>query len=181
MTRFKLSIFLGLVTLLAVLGAPASIASAQQPPVGPRRLPTGTIVKQDPNWIAGDDNLLIITNNQDSDAVVELDQNQVPMIRVYVQAHDSYTLTSIWHSTFTLSFVLGQDWDSKALAFTSQVRNDHFDQPLVFDRTVGLSDDGYCSIFYSYWKANLGSSAPGDTKTLEELGDHRYCDADYYN
>jgi hypothetical protein len=154
-----------------VTATPAATVAAT-PVAAPRRLPTGTVVQIDSSWSAGADNILIVNNGQDLDAVVTLSRNNVPMISVYVRAHEAYTIGPIWHDAYTLAFVLGQDWDSIALTFTRQVQPDSFDQPLAFDRNVILSSDGNpVLIQYSYWKAYLGSGRPNDLKSLEELGD----------
>ena len=154
-----------------VTATPAATVAAT-PVAAPRQLPTGTVVKIDSSWSAGADNILIVNNGQDLDAVVTLARNNVPMISVYIRAHETYTLGPIWHDTYTMSFVLGQDWDSAALTFTRQVQSDRFDQPLAFDRNVIYWGDVNSRLIqYTYWKAYLGSGRPNDPKSLEELSE----------
>lgn len=163
-----------LLFLFALLIASYSAAFASSPQQAPaRRLPTGAIVNIAPTWSAGADNILIVNNGQDLDAVVELVRNGVPMISVYVRAHDSYTIGPVWHDTYSVNFVLGQDWDGNAMTFTTQVRRDRFDQPLVFERKILNYYTGSPTIEFTYWKAYLGSANPGDAKTLEQLGGSR--------
>lgn len=163
-----------IVIFVLIVGATSVQASpVEQQTV--RRLDTGTVVMQDATWKWGSDNKLIVTNGQNSDAVLTLLQDSKSMIAVYVRAGDNYTLDNIWHSTFSLSWVLGEDWDGSAGTFTRNVQRDLFNQPLVFDRTVivGQGDAPPSAIQYSYWKAYLGSPRSNDPKTLEELGGSR--------
>jgi hypothetical protein len=160
------------VTPAATLTPVPAATVAATPATAPQRLPTGTIVKLDSSWLVGADNVLIVNNGQDLDAVVTLSHDNIPMISVYVRAHDSHTIGPIWHDTYTLSFVLGQDWDSRAMSFTSRVQQDRFEQPLTFDRVVTLAGDrASLLIQYSYWRAYLGSGRTNDPKSLEEVGD----------
>ncbi len=159
-----------LLLLFALLIAGYSTAHADSPrQAPPRRLPTGAIVNEAPSWDAGADNILIVNNGQDLDAVVELVRNGVSMISVYVRAHESYTIGPIWHDTFSLNFMMGQDWDSTAMTFTNQLRRDRFDQPLVFDRNVIDLFTDTPLIQFTYWKAYLGSANLNDPKKLEQF------------
>lgn len=155
-----------LIGILGLMVGASTVEASSPSQQTTRRLDTGTIISQNTNWKWGADNKLIVTNGQSLDAVVTLSQDNKPMIAVYVRAGDVYVWDSIWHSTYSLSWVLGEDWDSDAAAFTRKTATDRFDQPLAFDRTV-IPDIG---VQYSFWKAYLGSPRPNDSKTLEQLG-----------
>jgi hypothetical protein len=168
----KIRIIALLFALLTAGYSPAHASVPRQAP--PRRLPTGAIVNITPSWSAGGDNLLTVDNGQDLDAVVDL-RNDTSGISVYIRSHDSFAIGPVWHDTYSLSFMLGEDWDSKAMTFISQTRRDRFDQPLVFERNVVPAYDiangfaGNLLIQYTYWNAYLGSANPNDPKKLQEF------------
>ena len=126
----------------------------------PRRLTTGTIIKQVGAW--NGINKLSVDNGQDVDAIAILQRpDKSAKIAVYIQNHDQFTLTGIPDGTYNLFFTLGEDWDSEQVRFTRKRGLSRFEDPFEFAA--------------SWWKVTL-HSVPGGAAETEPVPEDEFPD-----
>jgi len=105
------------------------------PTIQSRSLPTGTfLVKK----LSGEYGKLKIENGRDLDAVGVLSSSRepkIPLIAVYIQSKDSFTVEGIKDDMYTLYFTLGEDWDSDMKKFTRKTTYARFEDQLKFKTT----------------------------------------------
>ncbi len=100
-----------------------------------RSLSTGTfLVKK----ISGGYGELTIENGRGLDAVGVLASSRepkIPLLAVYIQSEDSFTIKGIEDDMYTLYFTLGEDWDSDLEKFTRKTTYARFEEELKFETT----------------------------------------------
>jgi hypothetical protein len=98
-------------------------------------LSTGTfLVKK----LSGGYRELKIENGRNLDAVGVLASSRepkIPLIAVYIQSKDSFTVEGIKDDMYTLYFTLGEDWDSDMKKFTRKTTYARFEDQLEFKTT----------------------------------------------
>jgi len=98
------------------------------------RLSTGSfLVKK----LSGGSGKLKVENGLDLDAVAILSSSKEPkdpLMAVYIQANDSYTIREIKGGTYVLYFALGEDWDSCLGKFTAKTTYERFEDEFNFTR-----------------------------------------------
>jgi hypothetical protein len=108
---------------------------------------------------------LTIENGLDLDAVAILKLAQGAgagnFIAVYIRSHDTFTLGRITDGTYTLYFMLGEDWDNELGEFTRRISRSRFEDPFTFKTT---------STQYTVWSVTLHPVAGGtaDTEPVPE-------------
>ena len=105
---------------------------------------------------------LSVENGLDLDAVAILKQFDGDWkIAVYIQNHDSFTITGIPDSTYDLYFTLGEDWDSEQAKFTRQTSRSRFEELFPFATTATT---------YTIWSVTLHPVEGGaaDTEPVPE-------------
>jgi hypothetical protein len=88
------------------------------------------------NEIGGGANQLVIRNNADRDVVVVLASpgvDEPALLRVYVHAESSHTVSGIRDGTYATYFVHGADWSMHHGEFTADALYGQFDTPDVFE------------------------------------------------
>ena len=121
----------------------------------PRRLATGTIIRQ--VGATNGSGRLTVDNGLDLDAVAVLSNlNGASMIAVYIQNNDSFAITGIQDGTYDLYFTLGEDWDSEQAKFTRRKSLSRFDDPFEFS-TTGTT--------YTVWSITLHTVTGGTAGT----------------
>jgi len=60
---------------------------------------------------------------------------KIPLIAVYIQSKDSFTVEGIKDDMYTLYFTLGEDWDSDMKKFTRKTTYARFEDQLEFKTT----------------------------------------------
>ncbi|MBI5878557.1 MAG: hypothetical protein HZB53_12990 [Chloroflexi bacterium] len=100
-------------------------------PLLTRHLDTGTFLKDTGRTGKSE---LTIENGQQLDAVAALTEygQSAPVVAVYLRASGSFTIKNIRGGTYQLYFVLGEDWDGDAAAFTRTARYYRFDDLFSF-------------------------------------------------
>jgi hypothetical protein len=164
------------VSLLQVNVALAGVALAAIPPTPtpavtptptplPRRLVTGTVI-QKAGALNGKGHLTV-ENGLDLDAVAVLSWPDArPVVAVYIQNHDQFTITGIPDGTYDLFFTLGEDWDSEQAKFTRRKSLSRFDDPFPFTTTATT---------YRVWSVTLHPVAGGTAET-EPLSEEEFPD-----
>jgi len=144
---------------LAATAAPTSTPAPSPTPLGPaRRLATGTIVRE----AGARDGLgeLSIENGRELDAVaVVSDQSDNPVIAVYIQSNDSFTISGLRDGSYQLYFSLGEDWDASSARFTRRAEFFRFEELLPFATTATEQGQQY-TIFQVTLHAVTGGTAP---------------------
>jgi hypothetical protein len=139
--------------------APTSAPVPSPTPLGPpRRLATGTIIRE----AGARDGLgeLSIENGRDLDAVaVVSDQSDNPVIAVYIQSNDRFTITGLRDGTYQLYFSLGEDWDADSARFTRRAEFFRFEELLTFATTATAEGQQY-TIFQVTLHTVTGGTAP---------------------
>lgn len=129
------------------------------PTATPRRLVTGTFIKQ-----VGERNglgELGIDNGQELDSVAVLsDLNDAPRIAVYIRSNEAFTIGAIPDGTYHLYFSLGEDWDSNSGRFTRRMSLFRFDDPLSFETVPTETGQQY-----TVWQVTLHAVAGGTAQT----------------
>ena len=125
----------------------------------PRRLATGTLIKQ-----VGETNglgELSIDNGQELDAVAVLsDLNGTPRTAVYIRSNEAFTIAGIPDGAYHLYFSLGEDWDSSSARFTRRTSFFRFEDSLSF-KTVPIETGQQ----YTTWQVTLHAVAGGTAQT----------------
>jgi hypothetical protein len=119
--------------------------------------PTGTYFVRKMSGGYGE---LIIKNGRDLDAVAVLTSSwnpKTPLMAVYIQAGDTYTIDGIEDGTYELFFTLGEDWDSDQEKFTRNTAYSRFEDPFEF-RTTSTTYTAYEVTLY----AVVGGTADTD-------------------
>jgi len=125
-------------------------------PLPPRRLATGTIIRE--VGARNGQGQLQIENGLDEDAVAVLSQQEGSLlIAVYILNHSSYTITGIPDGTYDLYFAVGEDWDEQQAAFTRKRRLSRFDNPFPFTTATDATFRG--------WSITLQPVAGGTAST----------------
>lgn len=132
----------------------------------PRRLTTGSFIK-DAGFRDGEGELTI-ANGQDLDAVVVLTTllDNKPILSVYIQASQSFTIPKIRDGTYYLYFSQGEDWDSTSGKFTRKARFFRFEDTFPFRTT---------STTYTTWKVTL-YKVPGGTASIDSINEGQFPD-----
>lgn len=108
-----------------------------------RSLSTGTfLVKK----LSGGYGELTIENGRDLDAVGVLASSRelkIPLIAVYIQSEDSFTIKGIEDDMYTIYFTLGEDWDSDLEKFTRKATYARFEEELEFETTETATEIRY--------------------------------------
>lgn len=132
--------------------------------VEPVRLATGTYVVKE---MSGGKAKLKVENGLDLDAVAALclaDDPDIPLIAVYVQSDDSYTISGIKGGTYVLYFAVGKDWDNEAKKFLTDAGYELFEDEFKFVST---------SSKYSKWTVTL-HPVTGGTAVTEPLSEDEF-------
>jgi SH3-like domain-containing protein len=160
----QVNISLGSVAVVAIPPTPTpAVTPTPTPP--PRRLATGTVIRQ-AGALNGEGHLTV-ENGLDLDAVAVLSWPDArPMIAVYIQNHDQFTITGIPDGTYDLFFTLGEDWDSEQAKFTRRKSLSRFDEPFPFTTTATT---------YRVWSVTLHPVAGGTAET-EPLSEEEFPD-----
>lgn len=132
----------------------------------PRRLATGSFTK-DAGFRDGEGELTI-KNGQDLDAVAVLTAlfNNKPILSVYIQAGQSFTITRVRDGTYYLYFSQGEDWDSASGKFTRKARFFRFEDTFPFRTT---------STTYTTWEVTL-YSVPRGTASIDSVNEGQFPD-----
>jgi hypothetical protein len=93
-----------------------TLAATPTPTRPPRRLSTGTIIRE--VGVRNGPGELTVNNGRDLDAVVILTNKTSSEIAVYIQANDIFTIKGIQDGPYHIYFALGEDWDSDSAQFT---------------------------------------------------------------
>jgi len=96
------------------------------------RLSTGSFLVRK---LSGGSAKLKVENGLDLDAVAILSSSKEPkdpLIAVYIQSKDSYTIREIKGGTYVLYFALGEDWDSCSEKFTTKTTYKRFEDEFNF-------------------------------------------------
>jgi hypothetical protein len=110
---------------------------------------------------------LSVENGLDIDAVAVLKQLDGEWkIAVYIQNHDSFTITGIPDNTYDLYFTLGEDWDSEQARFTRGTSRSRFEESFPFTTTATT---------YSIWSVTL-HPVPGGTAGAEPVPEDEFPD-----
>ena len=99
------------------------------------RLATGTFLVRE---MSGGRAKLRVENGLDLDAVVALclaDEPNIPLLAVYIQSEDSYTIGGIKGGTYVLYFAVGKDWDDGSKKFLSEASYELFEDEFKFIST----------------------------------------------
>ncbi|GAG72001.1 unnamed protein product, partial [marine sediment metagenome] len=111
---------------------------------------------------------LKIKNGRDLDAVGVLSSSRepkLPLIAVYIQSKDSFTVEGIKDDMYTLYFTLGEDWDSDMKKFTRMTTYARFEDQLEFKTTRTATVINY-TIFTVTLHPVIGGAA--ETKPVSE-------------
>jgi hypothetical protein len=146
------------------IGEPAYVA-IQVPPPPPRRLATGTVVREvGARNGAGE---LTIENGLDIDAVAVLTQQGSSwMFAVYVLNHGTHTIGGIPDGTYELYFTLGEDWDAEAGRFTRKRSLSRFGDKFPYATTQTT---------YAIWSVTLHAVA-GGSASAEDVPEDAFPD-----
>jgi len=96
------------------------------------RLSTGSFLVRK---LSGGSGKLTVENGLDLDAVAILSspkEPKDPLMAVYIQSNDSYTIRGIKGGTYILYFTLGEDWDSCSERFTTKTTYKRFEDEFNF-------------------------------------------------
>jgi hypothetical protein len=100
---------------------------------------------------------LSVENGLDLDAVGILQQLDGDWkIAVYIQNHDSFTITGIPDNTYDLYFTLGEDWDSEQAKFTRRTSHSRFEESFPYTTSATT---------YSIWSVTLQPVEGGTAET----------------
>ena len=111
---------------------------------------------------------LRIENGRDLDAVgiiASSREPKIPLIAVYIQSKDSFTVEGIKDDMYTLYFTLGEDWDSNMKKFTRKITYARFEDQLEFKTTRTATEINY-TIFTVTLHPVTGGAA--ETKPVSE-------------
>jgi hypothetical protein len=128
-------------------------------------LSTGTfLVKK----LSGGYGELKIENGRDLDAIGVIASSRepkIPLIAVYIQSKDSFTVEGIKDDMYTLYFTLGEDWDSDMKKFTRKTTYARFEDQLEFKTTRTATETRY-TVFTVTLHPVTGGAA--ETKPVSE-------------
>jgi len=137
----------------------------QSPTIKSGSLSTGTfLVKK----LSGGYGELKIENGRDLDAIGVLASSRepkIPLIAVYIQSEDSFTVEGIKDDMYTLYFTLGEDWDSDMKKFTRKTTYARFEDQLEFKTTRTATEIRY-TVFTVTLHPVTGGAA--ETKPVSE-------------
>jgi hypothetical protein len=129
-------------------------------PPGTFRPFTGVIIPS----LGGGEGELTVENGTDSDSVVILILDEIPVTSVYVRTGDSFTLQDIQDGIYHLYFSKGSGWNGKA--FTQDASYQRFEDEFDFE----TSDTQYSS-----WEVTL-YGVEGGTAATESLDPSQFPD-----
>jgi len=118
--------------------------------------------------ISGGYGELKIENGRDLDALGVISSSRepkIPLIAVYIQSKDSFTIEGIKDDMYTLYFTLGEDWDSDLEKFTRKATYARFEDQLEFKTTETATEINY-TIFTVTLHPVIGGAA--ETKPVSE-------------
>jgi len=96
------------------------------------RLSTGSFLVRK---LSGGSGKLTVENGLDLDAVAILSspkEPKDPLMAVYIQSNDSYTIRGVKGGTYILYFTLGENWDSCSERFTTKTTYKRFEDEFDF-------------------------------------------------
>lgn len=128
------------------------------------RLATGTSLI---NKLSGGMGELTVENGTDLDAVIIMsrsEQPNFPLLAVYIQAGDSYTVKRIGDGIYILWYTLGKDWDDTSKTFTRNTSLNRFEDELSFTTTANV---------YEVYEATLHPVVRGTAET-EPVGKNEF-------
>jgi len=105
------------------------------PTATPKRLSTGTYIKDSLRNGYGELTIKNQLNEKDAVTVLTLIGSKSPLISVYIRAEDSFTIKGIKDGLYELYFSLGEDWDEKQGRFTKNASFERFEDPIEFITT----------------------------------------------
>lgn len=100
--------------------------------IEPVRLPTGSYIVRE---LTGGKARLEVENGIDLDAVLVLSSSaepSIPLVAVYIQSGDSFTVTKIKGGTYVLYFAIGEDWDNDSKKFIGETIYQQFEDEFDF-------------------------------------------------
>lgn len=100
--------------------------------IEPVRLPTGSYIVRE---LTGGRARLEVENGLDLDAVVVLSSSaepSIPLVAVYIQSGDSFTVRKIERGTYVLYFSLGEYWDNDSKKFIGETIYQQFEDEFDF-------------------------------------------------
>ncbi|MCS7287219.1 MAG: hypothetical protein RMK30_10295 [Anaerolineae bacterium] len=133
------------------------------PTLPPRRLNTGTFIKQAISLDGYGE--LKVENGTDLDAIVVFTTPEgETLFAVYIQAHDEFTVSGIPDGVYKLFFMMGEDWDEKRGQFTRKVRREVFEDSFPYTTTPTTA---------TAWHVTL-HPVVGGTAATEEVGEDEF-------
>ena len=152
-------------TTIPVMPKATEEVTEPSPTIQSGSLSTGTfLVKK----LSGGYGELRIENGRDLDAVGILASSRgpkIPLIAVYIQSKDSFTVEGIKDDMYTLYFTLGEDWDSDMKKFTRKTTYARFEDQLEFKTTRTATEIRY-TVFTVTLHPVTGGAA--ETKPVNE-------------
>lgn len=100
--------------------------------IEPVRLPTGSYIVRE---LTGGKARLEVENGLDLDAVLVLSSSaepSIPLVAVYIQSGDSFTVRKIEGGTYVLYFALGEGWDNDSKKFIGETIYQQFEDEFDF-------------------------------------------------
>ncbi len=153
------------VPIIPVMPKATEEVTEPSPTIQSGSLSTGTfLVKK----ISGGYGELKIENGRDLDAIGVISSSRepkIPLIAVYIQSKDSFTVEGIKDDMYTLYFTLGEDWDSDMKKFTRKTTYARFEDQLEFKTTKTATVINY-TIFTVTLHPVTGGAA--ETKPVSE-------------
>ncbi len=133
----------------------------------PRRLATGTFIKDSPRGGHGELTIRNELSGRDAVAVLTPAGSDSPLIAVYIRAGDSFTVQGIEDGAYELYFTLGEDWDDQPMRFTRKARLERFKDLLSFQTIPVTGGIQYTSIEVTLYAVPGGTA---ETETVPEEG-----------
>ena len=170
------------VTPIPVTPTPTSTATPTARPTAtqtptltltPRRMATGTFLKDSPRDGYGELTIKNELNTQDAVAVLTPAGSKFPLIAVYIRARDSFTIKGIRDGSYELYFCLGENWDDQQGRFTRNVTRERFEEPLSFETALVTGGVQYTSITVTLYEVP-GGMAETEPVPEEEFPDLRH-------
>jgi hypothetical protein len=87
------------------------------------------------------------------------DEGGNPVVAVYIQSNDSFTISGVRDGNYQLYFSLGEDWDGGSARFTRRAEFFRFEELLPFATTATAQGQQY-TIFQVTLHAVTGGTAP---------------------
>jgi len=132
---------------------------------------TGTIVSGSQPWYGmGELTIDNINGTYDGVAILTQSGSLTPVIAVYIQRGEIYTIDGIQDGVYDLYFTLGGAWDSNSKQFTVNASQELFVEPLEFD-TYTTNDGDSTTTHYMTFTITLYpvDEGGGETKPVETM------------